>query len=46
MTTNGQKIKDEISLKELIGQGKELFAYLLSQWKIIVLAGFLEPFLV
>jgi len=30
---------DEISLKELIDKGKEWFAYLLSQWKIIVLAG-------
>ncbi|MCK8141476.1 Wzz/FepE/Etk N-terminal domain-containing protein [Flavobacterium sp. I-SCBP12n] len=30
---------DEISLKELIGKGKEWFNYLLSQWKIIVIAG-------
>jgi len=30
---------DEISLKELLDKGKEWFAYLLSQWKIIVLAG-------
>ena len=30
---------DEISLKELIDKGKEWFSYLLSQWKIIVLAG-------
>lgn len=30
---------DEISLKELIEKGKEWFAYLFSQWKIIVLAG-------
>lgn len=30
---------DEISLKELIEKGKEWFDYLLSQWKIIVLAG-------
>jgi hypothetical protein len=30
---------DEISLKELIEKGKEWFAYLLSQWKIILLAG-------
>jgi hypothetical protein len=30
---------DEISLKELIEKGKEWYAYLLSQWKIIVLAG-------
>lgn len=30
---------DEISLKELIDKTKEWFDYLLSQWKIIVLAG-------
>jgi uncharacterized protein involved in exopolysaccharide biosynthesis len=30
---------DEISLKELIDKAREWFAYLLSQWKIIVLAG-------
>lgn len=30
---------DEISLKELIEKGKEWFDYLLSQWKVIVLAG-------
>ena len=30
---------DEISLKELILKAKEWFHYLLSQWKIIVLAG-------
>lgn len=30
---------DEISLKELIFKVKELYFYLLSQWKIIVLAG-------
>lgn len=30
---------DEISLKELIEKGKEWYAYLLSQWKVIVLAG-------
>ncbi|WP_188049980.1 Wzz/FepE/Etk N-terminal domain-containing protein [Flavobacterium sp. GP15] len=30
---------DEISLKELIEKGKEWFNYLLSQWKIIVIAG-------
>lgn len=39
MTTN-ETPNDEISLKELIEKGKEWFAYLLSQWKIIVLAGF------
>jgi Chain length determinant protein len=32
---------DEISLKELIEKGKDWFNYLLSKWKIIVLAGFL-----
>lgn len=30
---------DEISLKELFEKAKGLFDYLLSQWKIIVLAG-------
>jgi len=30
---------DEISIKELIGKVKDWFFYLLSQWKIIVLAG-------
>ena len=39
MTTNQQTTNDEISLKELIEKGKEWFSYLLSQWKIIVLAG-------
>jgi uncharacterized protein involved in exopolysaccharide biosynthesis len=41
MTTNGQKVNNEISLKELIEKGREWFDYLLSQWKIIVLAGFI-----
>lgn len=41
MTTNEQKVNDEISLKELIEKGRDWFVYLLSQWKIIVLAGFL-----
>ena len=36
---NEQNPNDEISLKELIEKGKEWFDYLLSQWKIIVLAG-------
>jgi hypothetical protein len=35
----GQIPNDEISLKELIKIGKEWYLYLLSQWKIIVLAG-------
>jgi len=30
---------DEISLKELIQKGKEWWSYLLSQWKIILVAG-------
>ncbi|WP_281298264.1 Wzz/FepE/Etk N-terminal domain-containing protein [Flavobacterium limnophilum] len=36
-----QQRQDEISLKELIEKGKEWFSYLLTQWKIIVLAGFI-----
>ena len=36
---NEQTPNDEISLKELIEKGKEWFNYLLSQWKIILLAG-------
>lgn len=36
---NEQHTNDEISLKELIDKGKEWWHYLLSQWKIIVLAG-------
>ena len=36
---NEQTPNDEISLKELLEKGKEWFNYLLSQWKIIVLAG-------
>lgn len=40
MNTDIKNIEsDEISLKELIEKGKEWFAYLLSQWKIILLAG-------
>jgi hypothetical protein len=38
-TTNIES--DEISLKELIEKGKEWYRYLLSQWKVIVLAGFI-----
>lgn len=41
MKTNEQIPKDDISLKELIQKFREWFAYLLSQWKIIVLAGFI-----
>jgi hypothetical protein len=36
---------DEISLKELIQKGKNWYSYLLSQWKIIVLAGILGAIL-
>jgi hypothetical protein len=36
---NEKYTNDEISLKELIDKGKEWFSYLLSQWKVIVLAG-------
>ncbi|MFV5694894.1 lipopolysaccharide biosynthesis protein [Flavobacterium sp. LB3P122] len=36
---NEQNLNDEISLKELLEKGREWIAYLLSQWKIIVLAG-------
>jgi uncharacterized protein involved in exopolysaccharide biosynthesis len=39
MSLNEQTPQDEISLKELIEKGKEWYFYLLSQWKIIVLAG-------
>jgi hypothetical protein len=41
MKTNEQIPKDDISLKELIEKFREWFTYLLSQWKIIVLAGFI-----
>jgi hypothetical protein len=36
---NEQIPNDEISLKELLEKAKQWYAYLLSQWKIIVLAG-------
>jgi hypothetical protein len=36
---NEQNPNDEISLKELLEKAKEWYSYLLSQWKIIVLAG-------
>ncbi|MFV8372664.1 Wzz/FepE/Etk N-terminal domain-containing protein [Flavobacterium sp. LB2P6] len=36
---NQQIPNDEISLKELLDKAKEWYSYLLSQWKIIVLAG-------
>jgi hypothetical protein len=34
-----QQLDDEISLKELIEKGRELFNYLLSKWMLIVLVG-------
>lgn len=39
MITRDKTYNEEISLKELIGKGKEWYEYLLSQWKIIILAG-------
>jgi Chain length determinant protein len=39
MEENINNHNDEISLKELLEKGKEWYHYLLSQWKIIVLAG-------
>jgi hypothetical protein len=36
---NKQIPNDEISLKELVEKAKDWFSYLLSQWKIILLAG-------
>lgn len=39
MEENLHSNNDEISLKELLEKGKEWYHYLLSQWKIIVLAG-------
>lgn len=36
---NEQYPNDEISLKELLRKGKEWYQYLLSKWKVIVLAG-------
>lgn len=43
MTENNNN--DEISLKELLEKGKEWYSYLLSQWKIIVLAGIIGAIL-
>jgi len=37
--SNEPLANDEISLKELLQKGKEWYNYLLTQWKIIVLAG-------
>nr|WP_315146829.1 Wzz/FepE/Etk N-terminal domain-containing protein [uncultured Flavobacterium sp.] len=39
MEENLHNNNDEISLKELLEKGKEWYYYLLSQWKLIVLAG-------
>ncbi|MNT63259.1 Chain length determinant protein [compost metagenome] len=36
---NEQLPNDEISLKELLEKAKEWYVYLLSQWKIILVAG-------
>lgn len=36
---NAPNVNDEISLKELFKKIKEWYSYLLSKWKIIVLAG-------
>lgn len=42
---NEQIPNDEISLKELLEKVKEWYTYLLSQWKIIVLAGLIGAIL-
>lgn len=42
---NGHNPNDEISLKELLEKAKELFGYLVSKWKIIVLAGLIGALL-
>jgi hypothetical protein len=34
-----QNPEEEVTLKELLDKGKDWFSYLLSQWKVIVLAG-------
>lgn len=38
---NEQKVKGEITLKELLDKGKEWYFYFLSKWKIMLLAGFI-----
>lgn len=45
MENNLPPNNDEISLKELVSKIKEWYHYLLSQWKTIVLAGFLGAIL-
>ena len=42
---NEHTSKGEITLKDLIKKAKEWYSYLLSQWKIIVLAGFIGAIL-
>lgn len=42
---NTPLVNDEISLKELFEKAKEWFAYLLSQWKVILLAGIIGAIL-
>jgi len=39
MSSNEEKSKEDLSLRELTEKGREWSAYMLSQWKIIVLAG-------
>jgi hypothetical protein len=38
---NDQKVKEEVSLKELVENSKEWYVYFLSQWKIFVIVGVL-----
>ena len=45
MTTKEPIAKDEISLVELIEEGKKWYGYFLSQWKIIILVGFIGALL-
>ncbi|HKO39864.1 MAG TPA: Wzz/FepE/Etk N-terminal domain-containing protein [Nitrososphaeraceae archaeon] len=42
---NRPEVNDEISLKELFERTKEWYAYLLTQWKIIVCVGIIGAFL-
>lgn len=45
MSTNQQTPNDEITINELMVQGKEWYFYFLSKWKIIVLTGFMGAIL-
>jgi len=45
MIQQDQRHKDEISIKEFIEKGKEWYDYFLSQWRIIVIAGFIGAFI-